>query len=87
MHEEDLKNTESNYRSVSILAISKIYEKCIVSQISNYFKKTLSRYQFGFLKGYSTEQCLLVIIEKRRQSFDKGMHYGVLLIDLSKPSD
>ena len=55
VHKKDSKNTESNYRPVSIFSnISKIYEKCIFSQISNYFENVLSRYQFGFRKGYST---------------------------------
>ena len=85
LHKKDSKNTESNYRPVRILSnISKIYEKCIFSQISNYFEKILSRYQFGFRKGHSTQQCLLVMIEKLRQSLDKGGHYGALLTDLSK---
>ena len=53
-------------------------------QISNYFKKTLSRYQIGFRKGQSTQQCLFIMIEKWRQSLDKGVHYGALLTDLSK---
>ena len=44
----------------------------------------MSRYQFGFRKGHSIQQCLLVMIEKLRQSLDKGGHYGALLTDLSK---
>ena len=45
VHKKDSKNTESNYRPVSILSnISKIYEICIFSQFSNYFEKILSRY-------------------------------------------
>ena len=47
----------------------------------------MSRYQFGFRKGHSTQQCLLVIIEKWRQSLDKGGHCGALLTDLSKTFD
>ena len=42
VHKEDSKNTESNYRPVIILSnISKIYETCTFSQISNYFEKIL----------------------------------------------
>ena len=88
VHKKDSKNTESNYRPVSILSnISKIYEKCIFFQISNYFEKILARYRFGFRKGHNTQQCLLVMIEKRRQSLDKGGNYGALLTDLSKAFD
>ena len=85
VHKKDSKNTESNYRPVSILLnILRIYEKCIFPQISNPFEKVLRRYQFGFRKGHSTQQCLLVMIEKWRQSLDKGGHYGPLVTDLSK---
>ena len=88
LNEKDSKNTESNYRPVNmLLTISKIYEKCIFSQISNCFEKILSRYQFGFGKGHSTQQCLLVMIEKWRQSLGKGGHYGAPLTDLSKAFD
>ena len=75
VHKKDSKNTKSIYRSVSILLdVSKMYQKCDFSQISNYFEKILSRSQFGFRKGYSTQQCLLVMIEKWRQSLDKAGH-------------
>ena len=33
-------------------------------------------------KGYGTQQCLLVIIEKCRQNVNKGGHYGALLTEL-----
>ena len=53
------------------------------SQISNYFEKIFSIYQFGFRKGHSTQQFILVTIEKLRQSLDKGGHYGALLTNVS----
>ena len=88
VHNKDSENTKSNFRPVIILSnISKIYEKCIFSQISNYFEKILSRHQFGFRKGCNTQQCLLVIIEEWRQSLDKGGHYGALSLPLSKASE
>ena len=34
------------------------------SQISAYFDKILSKYQFGFRQGYSSQQPLLVLTEK-----------------------
>ena len=43
--------------------------------------------QFYFRKGYSTQQCLLVMIEKWCQSLDKGGHYGTLLTDSSNTFD
>ena len=58
--------------------------KTIFFQISNYFKKISSRYQFVYRKGYSTQQYLLVMLEKWCQSLDKGGRYGPLLTDVSK---
>ena len=56
-NKKDWKSSESSYKPVSIFAnIYKIHEKCIFSQISNYFEKILSRYQFGFRKGCGTQQ-------------------------------
>ena len=40
-----------------------------------------------FSKGYSTQQCLLVMIEKWCHSLDNGRYYGALLTDLSKAFD
>ena len=54
---------ETNYRSVSILSnISKIYERCLYSQISKFFEEKLSDYQFGFRKGFNVQHCLVVMI-------------------------
>ena len=64
IHKKDSRNIESNYRSVSILSnISKIYERCLYTQIASFFEDKLSRYQCGFRKGFSAQQCLIVMIE------------------------
>ena len=58
-------NEKKNYRPVSILpSLSKIYERCIYTQMSKYFDPILSKCQFGFRKGYSAQQCLLIMTEK-----------------------
>ena len=57
------------------------------SQISAYVDKILSKYQFGFRQGYSSQQCLLMLIEKWKKSLDKEIKCGPLLTDLSKAFD
>ena len=57
------------------------------SQISAYFDKILSKYQFGFRKGYSSQHCLLVLMEKWKKCLDKRGKCGALLTDLSKGFD
>ena len=47
----------------------------------------LSKYQCGFRKGYSIQQCLLAMLEKWRSAVDDKKTFGVLLTDLSKAFD
>ena len=44
----------------------------IYNQLYSYFDNILSPNQFGFREGLSAQQCLLVIIEKFKESLDKG---------------
>ena len=82
------RNDIENYRPVSILPnISKIFERCIYKQLYSYFDNFLSKYQTGFRKGYSTQQCLLAMIEKLKESIDNKGVYAALLTDLSKAFD
>ena len=57
------------------------------SQTSPYFGNTLSKYQFGFRQGYSSQHCLVVLIEKWKKSLNKWGKCGALLTDLSKAFD
>ena len=77
VHKKDSRNIESNYRHVSILSnISKVYERCLFNQISDFCEVKFSNYQCGFRKGFSAQHCLLVMIEKWRKSIDKGRGRG-----------
>ena len=87
-HKKGSRNYKENCRPVSILPnISKIYERCLFKQLTNYFEDHFSKYQCGFRKGFSVANCLLSMIEKWRESLDKGGAYGALLTDLSKDFD
>ena len=77
-----------NYRPVSILPnLSKIYERCMYTQMNKYFGPILSKYQFGFRRGYSAQECLLIMIKIWRASLDQNGTCAVLLTDLSKALD
>ena len=67
--------------------LSKVFERCIFKQMSQFFESTLSNHQRGFHKGLSTQQCLLVLLGKWKRSVGKGKAFSVLLIDLSKAFD
>ena len=57
------------------------------SQMSAYFDKIFSKYQHGFKKGYSTQQFLLILLEKLKSAVDKGKVFRALLTDLLKAFD
>ena len=67
--------------------ISKVYERISLKQIGTFIDNFFSEFQFGFRKGYSMQQCLLALIEKRKSAVDKGKSFGVLLTDLLKAFD
>ena len=55
--------------------------------MSSFFDDIFSKYQYGFRKGFSTQQCLLALLQKWKRSIDRGKVFGALLIDLSKAFD
>ena len=88
VHKKKDKCVKENYRLVSIpTKISKVYEKLLYNQLYSYFDNILSPNQFGFQKGHSAHQYLLVMIEKFKEVIDKGHEFGALLRDLSKAFD
>ena len=88
LHKKIKKDKKDSYRPVSILPTpSKCFEKCMFSQMSAYFDEIFSKYQYGFRKGYSSQQCLLALLEKWKAAVDKGKVFGALLTDLSKAFD
>ena len=88
VHKKASRLEKTNYRPVSLLPnISKIFERCMHRQISEYFETVLSKFQCGFRKGYSTQDCLLAMVENCKKALDQGNEYGALLTDLSKAFD
>ena len=66
--------------------MSKIFERCRFCQIHEYMEVLWSRQQCGFRKGYNTQQCLLIMLEKCKSAVDKKI-FGTSLTDLSKAFD
>ena len=65
LHKKERKDNKENYRPVAILpTLSKILQRILFEQMSVYFHKFLSDQQCGFRKGYSTQHCLLNLLEK-----------------------
>ena len=84
------KDSFDNYRPISVLpAISKIFEKCVYSQIMEHLDKNnlLSIHQFGFRKKRSTDLASVYFIDAIRKAMDQGKLTGAIYIDLSKAFD
>ena len=82
------RNSKDNYRPVSILPnVSKIFEKPLFKQVSDFFDNIFSMYQCGFRKGFSSQHCLVAMLEKWKSCNDKGKSFGALMVDLSKASE
>ena len=79
---------ELSLRPVIILSnMSRIFERIIFRQISNYIESFLSKYQCGFRKGYSVQHCFLFMLEKWKRAIDNGKVFGILSTNLSKAFD
>ena len=88
VHKAEDTVSKKNYRNISLLpVVSKIFEKLLQGQISNYVEKYLSVFLCGYRKGYSAQHALLTMLEKWRISLDKGGFGGGVLMDLSKAFD
>ena len=82
------RNHKNNYRHVSILPlISKVFEKIMNKQLSISFGEILSKFQCGFRKVFSTQHCLLSMLEKWKRAVDNSKVFGMLLTNLSKAFD
>ena len=87
-HKKDEKSSKQNYRPISVLStVSKIFEKVMYADIDTYMKKYLSPFICGFRKGFSTQHCLVAMIETMKNSLDKNHFAAALLTDLSKAFD
>ena len=84
LYKKGKKDIKGNYRPVSILPnLSKIFEKCMLEQMSQFFGNIFSKYQCTFRKGFSTQQCVLPILEKWERPANNSKMFDALLTDLS----
>ena len=85
---KDDNTSKENYRPISILsALSKVFERLLSEQISNFMSGKFSPYLCGFRKGHSTQHALLRLLENWRNYLDNKELVGTILCDLSKAFD
>ena len=65
--------------------VSRIFEGIMQTQISNYIGKFLSPFLCGYIKGFSTQNALLTLIERWEFCLDKQGFASALLTIYLKP--
>ena len=81
-------NSTSDYRPISILPLlSKIFEKVIANQLSEYFESKFSKFLCGFRKHYSCQLALINLLKSWQKDLDEGRIVGTVLIVLFKAYD
>ena len=80
----------SNYRPIAILpTLSKIFEKTISTRLLNFLEKSniIIPRQFGFLRGRSTADSFLSLMEYIYEGLNNKKHSIGIFIDLTKAFD
>ena len=73
---------------MSILPLlSKVYEKVIYNQLSDYSESFLNNILCCFQKAHSTKHALFKILQSWQQDLDNGGFIGTILMDLSNAYD
>ena len=79
---------KDNYRPVSVLPpLSKVYERVMGQQLSDFFDKIFFALLSGFKKRYSCQSIRLNMIEHFKRSLANGEYVACLSMDLSKAFD
>ena len=79
---------KENYRPVNLLPhVSKIFERIIHKQITNYMTDKLAHSITGFRKSHGTQNSLVVMLKQWKRALDKGEYVSALFMDLSKAFD
>ena len=79
-----------NYRPISVLPVfSKIFERLLYTRLYKFFsdQHIIIDTQFGFRKGFSTEQALAYTFERITLELDRGNCVVGLFLDLKKAFD
>ena len=67
--------------------MSKVFERLLHKQTETFMSNKLSNKLSGFRKNCNTQYCLTYMLEKWKNTLDKGKHGGAVFMDLSKAFD
>lgn len=90
IHKSGPKTLICNYRPVSLISnFAKVFEKCLKERLYEFLKQydILSKNQFGFLPGCSTEDALYRVTSEVTNNLNIGKKCAAVFIDLAKAFD
>lgn len=90
VYKSGLMTDLNNYRPIAILSpFSKILERIVYDKLIIFLEKhsILTKFQFGFRKGHSTEQAILEITDNLKASIDNKLITCGIFLDFSKAFD
>lgn len=88
IHKSGDRSLVTNYRPISLLSsTSKVLEHLVSNKCYGYLEPLLSVVQFGFRKGHSTLQQLLLFYSKVLDSLADGNQCDVIFLDFAKAFD
>ena len=67
--------------------LSKVFERLLYDQLSDYLEKYLNTLLCGFRKAHSTQHTLFKLLQAWQEELDKSGLVGTILMDLSKAYD
>ena len=67
--------------------LSKVFERLLYNQLSDYLEKYLNTLLCGFTKAHSTQHALFKLSQAWQEELDKSGFVGTILMDLSKAYD
>ena len=65
----------------------KVFERIMYTQIESFMEDKLSKLLTGFRKNHSTQHCLINMLEKWKNTLNKGVFVFAMFMDLSKAFD
>ena len=83
------RSTAKNYRPVSLLSVSKVFEKLVNNRIVDHLEKCglFSDFQYGFRSSRSTADLLTVVSDRIARAFNRSGATRAVALDISKAFD
>ena len=84
VHKKNDPLDKENYRPVSTLSLlSKVYERAVFNQLSEYIQKFLNKILCGFCKAHSIQHALFRLLQAWQKDLDNSGNVGTTLMDLT----